>query len=747
MQVTFFDQNAIQGFLIREKRQITLPSASKAPAAAAAHYVAAILADLAQLGFTFDSDVVQALKQLDVPALAETRSRLVEQLQREVGGHVKYRPLFRNFPDDIPDDLEYLYRKLFGYLQSYFGSAYKNCTVLSCGHVVNQELFDIHEFGACPICQRAAPELDASKPQVRPLTELTPLKMLSLASADDVLRTFANAAQSRTSLSESYQTFMREVLTVAPAEAAVRLPDVLPFKENMALVVGMLVKVGIVTEQAQRYLKTSTDVLRVAVALAGGDLSLAETCKFKLSNAQRRFMMVALEGLNQTQDQMLQDMVAYVGRWVRLGEVLHIGQHSAKYPKTAACFDVLRNRPETVVTFDAAVAVLFEKMHLTQPEWTQLLALLSTRPGEFARKLDKLLQRGGADESLVLDTFRRLGPALATPMLLTLLAHFRMRGESAPFRAFMPKGSLANMFVIDGDLRHTLSASVRSEAIGIVRTELVARFAKKPSLGKVFIDDGLDRILVPTSQRSASTGLVTVPRGSRVPYDTSKNFLRLFVHWMETAESDCIDLDLTAGLYDENWAMLDQMSWTSMHSFGNSTHSGDVRSAPAPHGAAEFIDVDIAAVKARCVRYVVMNVYSWTGQKLKDFPAFAGFMEREDSRKGDHFDARTVANKFDLSSDTTMVAPMAVDLETGEVLWMDMTLKAGRYGSIESHGNKMVAMARAIEALRLSRVSLYDLFELHVEARGQLVTSKDDAEVVLDMTQLMKMDDIVAHWL
>ena len=747
MQANFFDHKAIQGFLIREKRQITLPGADGAPAAASPLYVAAMLAELAQLGFTFDADVTDALKQLDLATLSRVRLALIDQLKTAVGAHVKYRPLFRNFPNDIPDDFEYLARKAVGYLQSAFGLKYKDCTVLSCGHIVDRQIFDIKQFGGCPVCQRAAPELDASKPDVKPLslTDAVPLKMLSLASHDDVLTAFANAAQSRTSLSESYKEFMREVMTLAP-EAANRLPADLPFKENMALVVGMLVKAGAATPVASRYLKTCTDVLRVAVALSGGDLSLAEACKFKLSNSQRRFIMSSLEKLPHSQGQLQGEMLAYLGRWVRLGEVLHIGQHAAKYPKTAACFTVLRNNPETIVTYDGAVSRLFEKTHVTKGQADELLMLLSQRPGEFARRLDTLLQRGGIEQEDVLARFKPLVGSLATPMLLTLLAHFGTRGEAAEFRAFMPKGSMAKMFIIEGDSRHVLSLNVRMRIQGIVREELRNRFAKRAALGRVYIDEGLSRVLVPTAQRSASTGLVTVPRGSRIPFDNTKDFLRLFIHWMETPESGNIDVDLTAGLYDENWNLVDQMSWTNMRSFGRSTHSGDVRSAPAPNGAAEFIDIDLT-VQNRGVRYILMNVYSWSGEKFKDFPAFAGFMEREDTQKGDHFEPKTVVNKFDLSSDTTAVAPMAVDLATGEVIWMDMTLRAGSYGSIESQGDKMVAMAKAIEAMRKSRLSLYDLFELHVEARGRQVSSKEEADVVLDMTQLLQLDDIVANWL
>jgi hypothetical protein len=747
MQATFFDNQAIQGFHIREKRQFVLPAAAGKASAQPALYVAAILADIAQLGFTFDGKATAVLKQLDTDTLARVRAALVTQLKATVGANVKYRPLFRSFPDDIPHDIEFLFQKLVNYLDPVWRRPENGLTVLSCGHIINGNVFDVDDFGACPICQRAAPELSADKPNLLPLSEITPLKVLSAASTEDVLKTFANVASARTSLSDSYKEFAREVIAVNLEGAVANLPAEMPFKENMALVIGMLLKSGSAPDALLPYVKTATDALRIAVALSGGDLSLADACKFKLTNGERRFILRAMEKLPHPQGQMQGEMVAYLGRWTRLGEVLHVGQYTAKYPKTAACFAVLRNNPETVVTFEGAVARLFEKSHVTKGQAEELLSLLSQRPGEFARRIDTLLQRGGLEQAVVLQRFKPLVGALATPMLLTLLAHFRTRGEAAEFRAFMPKGSVAKMQIIEGDTRHPLSLSVRSEIIAMARTELVKRFSEKPSLGKVFVDDTLDGILVPTAQRSASTSLVTVPRGSRLAFDTSKGFLRLFIHWTQTSETGNIDVDLTAGLYDENWRMCDQMSWTNMSSWGRSTHSGDVRSAPMPHGAAEFIDVDLEAVKAAGVRYVLVNVYSWTGQSFKDFPAIAGFMERDEPRRGDHFEAKTVANKFNISSDTTAVAPMAVDLETGEVIWMDMTLKAGRYGSIESQGDKMVAMAKAIDGMRHSRVSLYDLFELHTEARGTLVTSKEEADTVLDMAQLGKLDELTAHWL
>lgn len=745
MKNNFFANKIVQGFLIREKRQFVLPDGDDT--GAHEKEVAAILADIAQLGFTVDGPGTLALQKQSINSLAHIREMLVEQLKTVVGAHVKYRPLFRKFPDDIPDDMEYLVRKLFGYLDTYFKVTTEHHTVLSCGHIVNHDLFDLKDFGACPVCQRAAPELDASKPNLLPLKELTPLKVLSITSAEQVLGTFVNATQSRTSLSASYQEFMREVLRVESEAVASMLPATIPFKENMALVVGMLLQGGVSHDELGSYVKTTTDVLRIATALSGGDLSLADVCRFKLTSSQRRFIMSTLEKLPQSEKQMLEDMVGYLGRWIRIGEVLHVGQFAHRYPKTVSCFEVLRKRPGTIDTFNSQVAVLFEQKTLMTEERAMLLKLLSNRPGEFARKLDSLVLKAGNAAGQVLDKFGMVISAVSTPILLTLLAHFRTRGEVSQFRAFMPKGSVAKMFITEGDNRAPLSISLRSDIISMTRAELMSRFAKKGSLGKVFIDEALDGVLVPFSQRSASTGLVNVPRGSRIAYDASKGFLRMFVHWMENSESGTIDLDLSAGLYTDEWNMLGQMSWTNMGSYGRSTHSGDVRSAPAPVGGSEFIDLDLNALRKNGVRYVLMMVFSWTGQPFKSFDAFAGVMERDEPKRGDHFEPQTVTNKFEVAGDSKAMAPMMLDVETGEIVWMDMTIKTGAYGSVESQGGRMVAMAKAINGLRESRVSLYDLFELHAATRGTMVASKEEADTVLDLNQLQNMDDIVSNWL
>lgn len=645
----------------------------------------------------------------------------------------------------MPDDVEYLIKRVVGYLTNGLGLVGKVHTLLSCGHYVNHALFDLNRFGACPICQFAAPELDASKPAVVELKESTPLKMLNLATELSVLEAFSNVVAARTSISASYKTFLRAVIAAAPANAEANLPADIAFKENAAVVAAAFIKEGIRTVRLTR---TATDVLRLAVALCDGDVSLKEPTRFKLKNGERVLVLECLEDIAQQPALMAEEMNRTRERWLRLGEVLHVGQYAKRFPKAAAVFDQLRNNASEIGSYNGRVAAFIEKSHLRAGEAAELLALLSERPGELARKVDALLQKGGVESRAVLETLRCVIDKVSTNILLTMSAHFRHRDTVAEFRAFMPKGMVANMFYSEGDTRFPLPQDVRLAVLDIVGSELSRRMAQREPLGKVFIDDSLDGIIVPFSQRSASTALTTLPRGSRVPFNADKGFLRLFTHWTETDESEQVDLDLTCALFDENWVKQDHLSWTNMNSYGRSRHSGDVRSAPAPTGASEFIDLDIEALKCVGVRYAAVMAFSWTGQSFDQFDAFAGFMERDDSSEGDHFEARTVTQKFAVSGPTKILVPMIVDILEGTVVWADLSLKGhDAYNCIENQQERVVQMARAILGLRKTRPSLYDLFLLHAQARGTLVESEHEADLVLNQSKLFELDDVAANWL
>ena len=139
---------------------------------------------------------------------------------------------------------------------------------------------------------------------------------------------------------------------------------------------------------------TATDVLRLAVALSGGDVSLATPCEFgKFRRAERALLLGWVERAGSRTE----DMLRWKGRWVRLGERLHPGEYAGRFPQAAAAFDVLRNdRP--FETFNGRVEAA-----LARGDAAAVLELLDARPGELARRLDHLARTAADPAGSVTD--------------------------------------------------------------------------------------------------------------------------------------------------------------------------------------------------------------------------------------------------------------------------------------------------------------------------------------------------------
>ena len=268
-----------------------------------------------------------------------------------------------------------------------------------------------------------------------------------------------------------------------------------------------------------------------------------------------------------------------------------------------------------------------------------------------------------------------------------------------------------------------------------------------PKLDRVYVDANLDEYVVPFSQRSASKSLETIVRGSRVDLGDEPT-VRMFCHWKEP-KGHRTDIDLSAMMFDENWNFKEHVSWTNYHGRGGyeATHSGDIQSAP--NGAAEYIDLNKKSIVKAGGRYVVMNVYSYTGQPLVDLPeCFAGIMGREKPVQGEIFDARTVKQRFDLTADSSQAMPMILDLVDNKMIWADIAVKnAGRHRSVHNSNKSVALMGKALSRMADFKPNIGELLRLHGEARGVLVEKPELADTVFDASVSKDTEKIMSEFL
>jgi hypothetical protein len=717
-----------------------------------ARLIATMLKNVEQLGFTFSSTLIEKLKSLPIKESEGFYKQLVTDLKGLIGADVDFKPMYPNFPKQVMEMEE--------------SELYMNALMHYEGDLLGQ---------------RILPEY--KKEERFPLLDGIKLKIIELGSREEFEKIVINLIGSKSSISQTDKEDIEWFVKEYHHKINVILPDDIPMKENVAFLSSLLLKHTKVAEKViNRYIKTATDVLRLAVGLSDGDVSLAKNTKFRNFKRQERHLLLKLL---EKSGNITEDMLRYKNVWIRLGEKLHPFEFQEFYPKSFEAFDIIRN-DKPFETFNGKV----EKAISTK-EIKTAVELLKSRPGEFARRLDNLLRLEENNEYII-EGFAQIAENVASPVLLQVMTHFKYRNQNdeqfmlqdnvfdlmrkneiaveepldlrnfirgfskkketkdvkeTPFqglRVFFPKGNVAKATAIENNLPK-LSDEVCLKVQSICKEILVEKFAKLPSIGNVYLDNNLTNFLVPFSQRSASKALRTIVRGSKLRISEG-NTIRFFIWWKEGqingVETERVDIDLSSVLYDGNWRYLEHISYTNLKSDKyNAAHSGDITSAP--DGACEFIDLDIPSILNYGGRYVVMCIHSFTHHPFCNLPeCFGGWMIRQFPNSGEIFEPQTLQDKVDVVADTQICIPVILDLKERDVIWCDLALKANPNFSNNIEGNQqsLILMAKALTTLK--KTTLYDLFDLHIAARGKKVNNKSEADTIFSIHEGITPFDI-----
>ena len=483
--------------------------------------------------------------------------------------------------------------------------------------------------------------------------------------------------------------------------------------------------------------RTVTDVLRLAVAMAGGDVSLAEPCRFpSFSRAQRRRLLGLLDAVGQVQDSRdsAEEMARRCERWKRLVRHLRPGDYARRFPRAAALLHQVASGEA-----EAGFASRLEEA-LARRDVDGALRLLSARPGVFARRLNHLLRlcADGAARERVVAEFARVAPEVSVPVLVRLWEYFSSPGPDAlPWRVVTIKAATGT--------KTTLIASTRrpgpADAAVVRAVEEALRQRKR--LGRIAVDQGLyEGYTAPVGLRSASPGMRTAGRGTRLPLPEGET-IRFFLHWRNLPENPAeasgpagpaaaedrgtrVDLDLSAFFVSEDFTRTEQIAYYNLRSTA-AVHSGDLTSAP--DGAAEFIDVTLAEALRQGWRYVVMTVHSFSHHQLSEVPeCWAGAMARgADPQSGEVFEASTVMQRLDLVSPTFNATPFVIDLAERRLIWWDLPVGVGEHqvANLDRSSNRV--LAHLLDLLEGRRMPLSHLLGLLAD---DVVEDPDEAKLV-----------------
>lgn len=696
----------INEILLRRKNKVLFTMEPKFEVDTNTSYVCTICKNIENLGYVFSEVLFEALTTLTIKELGSFYINLVEVLEDIKGADVQYNPMYPNFPKQVMelDEVELYINAIIHY--------WSNGSLL-------------------PVTK---------KEKRLPLFDEGTIEVLEIGSLDDLKQIFVNLVNSKTSLSESDKNDLEWFFKEMNALVYECMPETIPLKENVALISKLLMQYmdeRTAIDKISVYVKTATDVLRLATALSDGDISLADNTKYKsFSRKERRILLGLLENCGSIEE----DMVRFKTKWIRLGEKLHPGEFSKqKYMKTHRAFYKLRNNKK-ITTFNGRVDAC-----LKEDDIEQALKLLVKRPGELARKLDFLL-RTINNKNLVINSFNRVAANVATPVLLQIRQHFINRNVNQEYRVFFPKGQLAKSYNLKNNLPE-IEEKYCKAIVSICENALIENYKQKDFMGNVYLAEELKNYVVPFSQRSASKVSKTITRGSRIKLDPNTKIVRGFIWWTNHCEGQWdnqrVDIDLSAAIFDEKWRYKDHVSYTNLCSTTyNAYHSGDIVNGGVPNGngVAEFIDIDIDSIIKYGARYVVFQVYCFSGYPFSVLEnARFGWMERQDCNSGEIFEPKTMKQKIDLVANTVTAVPVIFDCFTKEFIWCDMSINLdscrGHWGNSGANLEHNLSTVEAIcySVTCMNKPNMYDLIDLHIKAHGVRTESKEDADIIFDI--------------
>ena len=635
---------------------------------------ATVQTHLMQWGYMLDQDAFTELSKSDLSFIEKFNDEVITYLREVMGGNRDYQPLYKNFPQEV----------------------------------MNLSDFQLYINAITHYWSNGTWEPSTIKYEKEIKFEKIKYVLIKYGTAERFAKIFSDLVFINTSLTPHDLEIVKWF--VNSGEKLV-FPNTVPFKENLCTLAAMGIE-GLPV-------KTPTDVLRIAVHLSGGDISLPtvpramvrgnrwsshqvpnverEKFKFKkFSRKERKYILGLLEQTNCDPKEMaLKDQ-----RWVRLGEILHPSEYASKFPKAVASFNKIRN--EKVKTWYGTLNESFKK------GLESGLKVLSERPGEFARRIDWLIRTNPKSIDLIMQKFGEAVKGTSNKVLFEVYTHFENRLEAGQ-RSVMVKGAR----------KRTALPSLTpfpKKTVEMVHSKLFEtlrdKFSLLEPLGNCWIDEELKKIPLPTNMRSLNFSTKPTIRGQRVTLDNpSAKVIRPFVHWMDKNGTEDLDLSVTFVGNGKS----EVLSFSNLR-VGKSIHSGDVRHRRGP--CAEYIDIDMKDASERGYQYAVIDVRNFNGGSLKSVETSFGIMEREHPTKNDTWLPETISNCQSLESQSTNTLIAIIDLDTKEYIMLDIDST----GWVTARGDVSNTLKVIDQYAKLPKVSVYDLILLHVEGRGRQVT-------------------------
>lgn len=723
--------NRLKKFYFEEKHAMILPESKGENNLQLA---ATVAANFMSLGMTMNEDMTRKLGEASRDDILSFYKEYVPMVKETMSDLSDPRVFYAGFPDEVMNksDLELFIDQIVHYMDSdYIPSKYEEAQI------------------TFPFI---------GKVQQHPVVEGSEQKF------GDLMKTVMNPAVSYT----PRQVRMIRAFFEDEKDAAKYAPSTMKQKENM-IILGMTEK-DITGKDTllQKFLKDPIDVLRYAAvrsdlrdserkgkkdketpsqselyeAKAYQKASLQYNKKdrpsFILSKQDRRFVAKQLERIaNGNPERLARDMYRHRQDWKRLIKNVHIGDFK-DCKATAEAFSMTSHN----VSIDRHDKTVEEAIKVD--DLRTALKEAVKHPGDLMGRTDKFLRMAKTQEErdMVLDAVRASVKDAGIAKTVGLMSVIGNRNKADESRTFVVAKTKKAVRVTNKN-REALDENTIADVKAACMDGLAEKFRGKGDMGNVYMSPKMADYTVPTNTRNTNDSVETYPTGSKISLHTQNEVQRLFVTWTNMEENSrnsdgCwgnarIDIDLSTTMYKEDGSYFAHCGWNSSYRGKDDTgkplyvFSGDITNggpADGP-GVAEYIDLNIEALKQNGVRYVVASINSFSDQPYIAQPHTAfGVMQRSYDDMGKLFEPQSVETRMRITGDSTHEIPVIFDVYEDKLIWVDREFD-GRVASCSRDIKPLLDLVA-----NQSPMSLSQLIEINVRGNGEFVSDPRNADTL-----------------
>lgn len=703
--------------------------------------VAAFLTSMRGLGYTVDEPLLRALERTP----AEDLRRMADEAAHIVRADADWTPLVKGW--DTPTGEGFA---------DHLATAYANIlpegsrgagVELPCGHFIPEGTFPMERYNGCPFCGRV---FEHSGKVLSGGGEAT---VLSLWTDRELLELEKKLLASAVPLDATGADNLRILIEHYGTDSTMPVPTI---KETAMLCIDALTGSGRAGE-ALRYISSPADILRylwykktgkafimrpadiVARAVANTGYRWREDYDSRSENAadeakaglrlkygRKMCRVVAdwLEAMPMPVAQMCESMHPYRGMWVRAIRALRLAEYSQRsgYPR-------LRELTDRFYRSDYDVWAGELERDMLEGKADTALERLKERPGVFSRSLLATMLRLGPEKTL--EAFAAISDRVPMRLLVTLASYAGIYFDPLNKRAVrLPDGRTVT---VDANARtrdytpgqlEAMAESVRKMALDTA----AARFAGQRSEARsVYIDPALYDIPLPVGDRSQTVhDKGGAMQGQRFAVEGDK--VRLFMEWGRGLAAAHIDMDLSCKIiYDDH---SEDCAYYSLTVEG-ATHSGDIQYIPDYTGAAEYIELDLTALRRAGAKYAAFICNAYTDGSLSPNMC-VGWMDSRHPMKVDNdtgvaYDPSTVVKAISIAGSNLAKGLLfgVLDVAAGEIIWLEMPYTG------QTAAMLYIEPIKTLLARLAAKISFGELLAVRARAQHQAIAeSAEDADDV-----------------